>query len=55
MPLAEEAASFEDTIKSVLFSGVDALPKLQNRSGVELRSTYPAYIRDQLKKCTGQA
>ena len=55
MPFAEEAANFEDKIKTVLFDGVDALPKLQNRGSVELKSTYPAYIRDQVKRCTDQA
>lgn len=51
MPLAADAAGFEDKIKTVLFSGVDALPKLHLRDGLELRTSFPAYIRDQMSRC----
>jgi hypothetical protein len=50
MPLATEAAEFENKIKSVLDTSVDALPRLHRRGDVELRSTYPAYIKEQLQK-----
>ena len=51
MPLAVEAAEYESRIKKVLDEGLDALPKLQNREGVELTSAYPAYLKEQLQKC----
>jgi hypothetical protein len=54
MPLAEEAANFEDKIKPVLFEGLEAVAKLQKRDGLELRSTFPAYIREQLRRCTDE-
>ncbi|KZM19114.1 uncharacterized protein EKO05_0010193 [Ascochyta rabiei] len=55
MPLATEAAEFEDRIKTAVLAGIEGLPKLQSRDGVDLRSSYPAYIRDQLKKVTDEA
>lgn len=51
MPLAAEAAEYESKIKKVLDESVQAMPKLQTRGGVELKSQYPAYIRKQLQKC----
>ncbi|KAF2629248.1 hypothetical protein BU25DRAFT_364303 [Macroventuria anomochaeta] len=51
MPLAAEAAEYESRIKKVLDEGVEAVPTLQKRGGVELRSQYPAYVREQLQKC----
>ncbi|KAF9691456.1 hypothetical protein EKO04_010872 [Ascochyta lentis] len=55
MPLPSEAAEYEDKIKTALFTGVDGISKLQTRDGLELRSLYPAYIQDQLKRCTDEA
>jgi hypothetical protein len=51
MPLAAEAAEYESRAKQVLDESVQALPKLQTRSGKEIRSNYPAYIQEQIKKC----
>ncbi|KAJ4373566.1 hypothetical protein N0V86_007708 [Didymella sp. IMI 355093] len=51
MPLAAEAAEYESRAKQVLDESVQALPKLQTRSGEEIRSQYPAYIQEQIKKC----
>lgn len=51
MPLAEEAAQYEARIKEVLDQSLEAVPRLQQRGGVALRSGYPAYIKEQLSKC----
>lgn len=51
MPLAAEAAEFESKTKRILDEGIAALPKLQQRGGVEMRSSLPAYLREQLQKC----
>lgn len=51
MPLATEAAEFEDKTKTVLRGGVEVIPKLRNRDGVEVRSMYPRYLTEQMQKC----
>ncbi|KAF1925008.1 uncharacterized protein M421DRAFT_70992 [Didymella exigua CBS 183.55] len=51
MPLAAEAAEYQSRAKQVLDESVQALPKLQMRDGLELKSQYPAYIREQVQKC----
>ncbi|KAJ4344200.1 hypothetical protein N0V95_006240 [Ascochyta clinopodiicola] len=55
MPLATEAAEFENKFKTAVFAGVEGLPRLHNRDGLEMRSQYPAYLRNQLKLLTDEA
>jgi hypothetical protein len=51
MPLAAEAAEYESRAKQVLDESAQALPKLRTRAGEEMRSNYPVYIQEQIKKC----
>lgn len=51
MPLAEEAAAFEDKSKTTLYNGLDALLGLEKRDGVQINSRFPRVLRDQVKRC----
>lgn len=50
MPLAKEAAEYQNRIKQVMDEGSRAFPQLRTRGGVELRNKFPAYLVEQLQK-----
>jgi len=51
MPLAAEAAGYESRAKQVLDESAQALLKLRSRAGEEIKSAYPVYVQEQIKKC----